>query len=324
MKDIILKLSELGCSDVHIQSDRPIYYRYLGRIERLEKVASQEDIKDFLCDIEYGAQDYVDTKEVDASFSIKIFRYRMNIYKFDGGISLAIRILSNNIQTIEDLGLPYSLKNISNMKGGLVIVTGPTGSGKSTTLAAVIDNINKTKRKHIITIEDPIEYIHENINSIITQRQVGRDTSDFGNALRASLRQDPDIILIGEMRDIETVKTALEAAETGHLVLSTMHTKSASETVSRIVDMFSNDTKDAIRSQLAQVLNLVFAQSLVLDKNEEKIIPIYEMMFTNSAIRNLIRDGKYHQIDNAIETSSSDGCISLESVKRKLKLMGKI
>lgn len=322
MKDIILKLSDLGCSDIHIQSGRPIYYRYLGKIYGIEKSISESDIRDFLSEIDYLAEDSEDLKEIDASFSIKNFRYRMNIYKFDSGISLAIRILSNKIQTIEDLGLPHSLKKISNMKGGLVIVTGPTGSGKSTTLAAIIDNINRTQRKHIITIEDPIEYIHENIGSIITQRQVGKDTIAFENALRASLRQDPDIILIGEMRDIETVKTALEAAETGHLVLSTMHTKSASETVSRIIDMFSNDQKEAIRAQLAQVLNLVFAQSLILDKNEEKRIPLYEMMVTNSAIKNLIRDGKYHQIDNVIETSSSDGCISIESVKRKLKIIG--
>ncbi len=251
--------------------------------------------------------------EIDLAFSIpEIGRFRVNIYKQSGTYSLAIRALPLEIKTFEQLNLPNAIKQLAYKSNGLVLVTGPTGSGKSTTLAALINLINSTRNCHIITIEDPIEYIHKNDLSIVSQREVGADTKSFNDALRSALRQDPDVILVGEMRDPETISIALSAAETGHLVLSTLHTVGAAKTIDRIVDSFSPEKQHQIRYQLATVLQGVISQVMIPKKNVAGCTVATEIMLVNNAISNLIRENKPHQILNVIQTNNDKGMITLD------------
>lgn len=255
----------------------------------------------------------LDKGEIDLAFSEEgVGRYRVNIYRQKGSYALAIRALPIKIKTFTELGLPAIIKQFAYKTNGLVLVTGPTGSGKSTTLAAILDLINKTRRCHIITIEDPIEYIYNHNLSLISQREIGRDTGSFSNALRGALREDPDVILVGEMRDQETIEIALTAAETGHLVLSTLHTIGAAKTIDRIVDAFPAQRRSQVLSQLATVLQGVVSQVLIPRKNTRGIIAATEIMLSTAAISNLIREGRPHQILNVLQTSTDMGMHTLD------------
>jgi len=238
--------------------------------------------------------------------------YRVNVFKYGGKIGLAARVISDRIPTIEELSLPDSIEKVAHINAGLVIVTGPTGCGKSTTIAAIIDAINRDKKRHILTIEDPIEYIHKNKNCIVTQREVGRDCSNFSDALRAGLRQDPDVIMVGEMRDLETISIAVTAAETGHLVLATLHTRNSYQTIERIIDVFPSTHQQQIRVQLANSLMAVFAQRLVPRKGGNGRLPVVESMIVTPAVRNLIRENKIHQLYTFIQTGQKTGMQTMD------------
>lgn len=322
--DDLLKFAvEKGASDVHITVGVPPIFRMNGQlvkitdIERLmpadtavivESVMSEDILKQ-----------YKEKGEVDFSYAVQgIGRFRVNVYNQRGSASMALRTVPLRVPTIEELQLPDTLKKMADNKRGLILVTGPTGSGKSTTLAAMIDHINKTRSAHVLTLEDPIEYLHRHDKSIVNQREIGLDSMTYGNALRASLRQDPDVILIGEMRDLETISTAITAAETGHLVLSTLHTTGAVATVDRIVDVFPPGQQEQIRVQLASVLQGVVSQQLLKKSDDSGRIAALEILLCNSAIRNHIREGKSHQIMSSIQTGRKVGMISMDAYLSEL------
>lgn len=263
--------------------------------------------------------------DLDFSFSKPgLGRFRVNVYRQRGTYSVAIRSLPFNIPSFDSLGLPQIVRSFARKTRGLVLATGPTGSGKSTTLASLLNLINEERRAHIITIEDPIEYLHKHKNGLIDQREVGADAKSFASALRATLREDPDVILVGEMRDPETISIALTAAETGHLVFSTLHTVGAAKTIDRIIDSFPPAQQNQVKSQLATVLEGVISQQLIPRRNGSGIIAAIEVMVVNSAIRNLIREGKPFQINSIIQTSSSIGMQSLEANLAQLCMDGVI
>lgn len=258
-------------------------------------------------------------REIDLSYGIPgVSRFRVNIFHQRNAVSLAFRVISREIPTIDDLRLPNVLKKIAKNSHGLVLVTGPTGSGKSTSLAAMIDYMNRTMNKHIITLEDPIEYLHKHNQSIIDQREVGFDTLSFAKGLRACLRQDPDVILVGEMRDYETISTAITAAETGHLVLGTLHTQDVSSTMDRMIDVFPSQQKDQIRIILASILRAVVSQRLFPRTQGSGRVVATEIMLNNSAVKNLIRNEKMFQIPNILQTSKNEGMHTMEMNIRQL------
>ena len=263
---------------------------------------------------------YLETNgEADFSFSKPgLGRFRVNAYRQRGTYSLAIRLLPFEIPRFDSLGLPQVIKNFSLKSRGLVLATGPTGSGKSTTLASLIGLVNEQRKAHIITIEDPIEYLHKHRNGLIDQREVGSDTKSFASALRAALREDPDVILVGEMRDPETIAIALTAAETGHLVFSTLHTVGAAKTIDRIIDSFPPAQQNQVKGQLATVLEGVVSQQLIPRRDGSGVVPAVEVMVVTPAIRNLIREGKPYQINSMIQTGTSSGMQSLEANLAKL------
>ena len=250
-------------------------------------------------------------------------RFRVSAYKQRGSYAAVIRIVLFDLPNYRDLQIPDEVMKLADEKNGLVLVTGPAGSGKTTTLACVIDAINNTRNSHIITLEDPIEYLHRDQKSLVSQREISTDTDSYLTALRACLRQAPDIVLLGEMRDHETIKTAMTAAETGHLIISTLHTVGAVNTIDRIVDVFPPSQQQQVRIQLSMLLRTVVSQQLLI-KNSGGIIPAFEIMHVNSAIRNMIREGKTHQIDNVIQTSSSMGMVSMDSFILELVQSGEI
>lgn len=308
---------DYGASDIHFSVGVPPMIRKNGIIIPIENYnkLSVEDAKQLVHQM--LADDKKDTLmqlgDVDFSYIIpKVGRFRVNIYKQRGSYSIAIRILTSEIPTLESLGLPAVVRGLANKKKGLVLVTGPTGSGKSTTLAAMIDYINKTRRTHIITIEDPIEYLHKHGNSIINQREIGADVGSFDRAIRSALREDPDVILVGEMRDLETIKAAVTAAETGHLVLSTLHTNGAATTVDRIIDIFPSNQQRQIRVQLSNVLEGVITQKLVIKSDGKGRTLAMETLVVNDAVRNLIREEKVHQIPSVMQTNIKQGMQSME------------
>ena len=262
--------------------------------------------------------------EFDLSFQIKdVARFRVNIFHQVHGPSIVFRVIPLSIPSLESLDLPPILTDMCSYKNGLVLVTGPTGSGKSTTLAAMLDNINSNKPDHIITLEDPIEFMHKSKQCLVQQREVSQHTKSFNDALRAALREDPDIILVGEMRDPETIRLALTAAETGHLVFSTLHTSSAPKTVNRIIDVFPAGEKPMVRSMLAESLKAVVAQSLLKRKGGGRVA-VHEIMICNSAISNLIREDKIQQIPLSIQTGQASGMMTLDQSMAKLRAEGKI
>jgi len=262
-------------------------------------------------------------KELDFSFGYKNMRFRVNVFFQKGTEAASLRLISKDIKTFKELGLPPILEKFTEHSQGFVIITGPTGSGKSTTLAALVDKINTEKKKHIVTIEDPIEYVFEHKQSLISQREIGSDTNSFSRALRSALREDPDVVLVGEMRDLETIESALTLAETGHLVFTTLHTNSSAQTADRIISVFPPHLQQQISSQIASVLVGVVSQRLVPKINGGRVLAA-EIMIANSAIKSLIRDGKGFQIPNVIQTSASEGMISLDKVLAEYVSRGEI
>lgn len=321
----LAKQTEL--SDIHIHSDRAIAYREHGDMIHLpDHITDAESIREFLQEFlsEADLAFFMDHKDHDFAIESDGFRFRVNAFQENNAYALILRIITTNIPSFEDLNLPAYIRTIPNLETGLVLVTGPTGSGKSTTLATLIDVINATQKGHIITIEDPVEFKHESKASVITQREVGRDTKSFTNALRASLREDPDIILVGELRDLETIQLALTAAETGHLVFGTLHTNSAPSTIVRIIDVFPPEQQEQVRSQLASTLRCVITQQLLKRVDKEGRCAAFEIMICNPAIRNLIRDNKVFQIENSMQMGKAEGQMLMANSLKDLISEGKI
>ena len=303
-----------GASDLHLTVGISPIIKVNGKLVRLEhEILRPEDTEAYAKEILQDAYEKYDAiGEYDTSYSIHgKGRFRVNIYKQRNSTALAIRVISLDMPTLDSLGYPETLKDICNLKRGLVLVTGPTGSGKSTTLAALINEINSNRESHIITIEDPIEFLHKHNKSIVNQREIGKDTLSYERALKAALREDPDVILIGEMRDLETISTAITAAETGYLVFSTLHTIGAAKTIDRIVDVFPPHQQEQIKIQLASVLQTIISQQLVETIDGERTASL-EIMVATPAIKNLIREGKTHQIESSIQTGSKYGMRTMD------------
>lgn len=304
-------------SDLHIVQGVPPTLRVDGELVPLDYgVLQSKDTETLLLNILDANKMKLlkeDKKEVDFSFAYKDFRFRVNVYLEQSSICGSLRLLPNEIKPLSELGVPPIIEKFTEHSQGLIVVTGPTGHGKSTTLASMVDAINAKRHGHIITVEDPVEYVFEHKKCIVSQREVGTDTISFTAALRAALREDPDIVLVGEMRDLESVEAAITIAETGHLVLTTLHTNSAAQTTDRIVDVFPEQQQQQIRAQLASVLLGIVSQRLIPRVSGGRILAS-EVMVANSAIRATIRDGKTHQLPNIIQTSAAEGMISLDKV----------
>jgi twitching motility protein PilT len=319
-------MHEKGSSDLHIAVGIPPIIRLDGALlpipfEKVTPQASQRLIYDILTDEQI--QRFETDLELDFSYQLaRIARFRVNVYRDKGNVATAFRQIPQKIPTIKDLGLPGVLEELTRLPRGLILVTGPTGSGKSTSLAAMINQINTEESKHIITIEDPIEYLHTHRFSIINQREVGQDTKQFKNALRAALREDPDVILVGEMRDLETMQMAVSAAETGHLVFATLHTNSAATSVERIVDSFPSGQQEQVRLQLSNNLQAILCQQLIPRANQPGRVCCMEIMRASPAIRNLIREAKAHQITSMIQTSANLGMTTMDQSLRDLYVRG--
>lgn len=321
---------EKGTSDVHITPGRAVMFRIDGTLREMGEEQDrfrEEDVEPFLAPMltEQIRKDFNERGEVDFAYSLPgIGRYRVNLFMERGAMACAIRILPFKIPSPDILRLPNCLFELTNKKRGLVLVTGATGSGKSTTLASLINLINMNHPKHIITLEDPIEYLHNHGKSIVNQREIGRDSMSYSNALRAALRQDPDVILVGEMRDLETISIAITAAETGHLVFSTLHTNSAASTIDRVIDVFPPHQQQQIRVQLSSVLECVVSQQLLPLAGGKGRAGAYEVMLANPAIRNLIREAKAFQIPSIMQTNKHLGMQTMDDALLKLYLERRI
>lgn len=316
-------------SDIHITVGIPPVFRINGKLKSIDmpKLTPQdtEEIVMQLLRDESKREAFLREGEADFSYGIpSIGRFRVNVYRQRGTCAAALRSVAINIPTMEELGIPSVIQDLARNTRGLVLVTGPTGSGKSTTLAAMIDQINHERACHILTLEDPIEYLHKHNKSIVNQREIGPDTKSYGVALRSALREDPDVILVGEMRDLETISIAITAAETGHFVLSTLHTIGAAQTVDRVIDVFPPHQQEQIRIQLSNVLKGVVSQQLLKSKDGKGRVAATEIMVTTSAISNLIREGKSHQINSMIQTGSKYGMHSMDMNLTSLYKQGKI
>lgn len=315
-------------SDVHLTVGIPPMMRVNGKLHALQadKLLPKDTeayARSVLKEDQY--EKYKEVGEMDFSYAMPgVSRFRVNIFRQRGSDALALRTIPINVPTLESLNMPEVIRGLTDKTRGLVLVTGPTGSGKSTTLAAMINEINHTQNSHIITLEDPIEYLHRHNTCIVNQREVGNDTMSYANALRAALREDPDVILVGEMRDLETISIAVTAAETGHLVFSTLHTIGASKTIDRIVDVFPPYQQQQIRVQLASVFEGVISQQLIPLKDGSGRTAALEIMVANPAIRNLIREGKTHQIDSSIQTGAKSGMRTMDSSIAELYKQGLI
>lgn len=319
----------LGCSDLHFTTNIGPVVRLHGSLGQMKDypIMTWQEIKNISDQMTNDAQKESIAKNIDTDFSYVTasgFRHRVNVYFQRGNIAIAIRLLSNSIPTLEELHLPRVLADFSMRPRGLVLVTGPTGSGKSTTLAAMIDYVNVHRSAHIITVEDPIEYVHEHKCCMVNQREVGQDVPSFALALRAALREDPDVILVGEMRDFETISAAVTAAETGHLVFSTLHTTSAPDTINRIIDVYPEYQQQQIRAQLANVLVGVVSQTLLPLANGKGRIAAQEILNCNDACSAMIRDGKVHLIHSAIQTGKANGMMCLDQELARLTASGTI
>ena len=316
--DTILSLAvENKCSDIHITVGVPPMGRIDGQLtpfEGYDRLVG-EDTRSLAYSLvnEDQIKRLEQNGEVDFSYSIpSVGRFRVNIFRQRGSFSVVLRVLSSKIPTIDELGLPPIFKELALKPRGLILVTGPTGSGKSTTLASIIDYINNNRRGHILTLEDPIEYLHKHNRCVVNQREIGDDSHTFSSALRASLREDPDVLLVGEMRDLETISIAVSAAETGHLVLSTLHTVSAAQTVDRIIDMFPSNQQQQIKVQLSGVLQGVISQQLLRLTGGHGRIAALEILLFTDAIRNVIREGKTQQIPSMMQTAISQGMLTMD------------
>ncbi len=328
IEQILEKGSELGASDVHLTVGLPPKMRVNGNLLTSDfPVMKPADTLDVLVGIMTERQRAIfeERGEFDMSFSVSgLGRYRVNAFKQRGSIALAFRVVGTNVPSPEVLGVPESVIDLYQRKRGLILVTGPTGSGKSTTLAAIIDKINSCRDAHIITLEDPIEYLHPHKLSMMNQREIGIDSQSYANALRAALREDPDVILVGEMRDFETISVAITAAETGHLVLSTLHTNSAASTVDRVIDVFPPHQQQQIRIQFANVLEAIIAQQLIPTADGTSRVAAFEVMHANHAVRNLIREAKSHQLESVMQTNRKMGMMTMDEAIGQLYLAGKI
>lgn len=327
--DELFKLMvDQGASDLHVTSGAPPYLRLHGNMVPLNyRELSNQDVQGLIFEIlsEKQKKSFVEKWELDFAYTLPgTGRFRCNIFMQRKGLGAVFRIIPEKIKTAAELGLPPIVLDMIDCDRGLILVTGPTGSGKSTTLAAMMHQINMTRETHIITVEDPIEFVHPNLKSLVNQREVGSHTKNFSNALKAALREDPDILLVGEMRDLETISLALTAAETGHIVFATLHTNSAAKTIDRIIDVFPAGQQQQIRTMLAESLRGVVAQTLFTRADGQGRVAAYEIMRNTKAISNLIREGKVHQIPSAIQTGSSQGMILFEKYIEDLVKKGKV
>ncbi len=326
--DLLRICVEKGGSDLHISVGVPPIIRVDGQLlpTNYEKVSPQDAqrlIYDILTDDQI--QRFETHFELDFSYQLaRLSRFRVNVYRDRANVAMAFRVIPSRIPTLRELSLPPVLEELTRLPRGLVLVTGPTGSGKSTTLAAMINQINSERSVHVLTIEDPIEYLHSHRFSIINQREVGQDTKTFANALRAALREDPDVILVGEMRDLETMQNAVSAAETGHLVFATLHTNSAATSVERIVDSFPPGQQEQVRLQLSNNLQAILCQQLLPRANQPGRVCVMEIMTASPAIRNLIRENKAHQITSMIQTSANLGMQTMDQGLRDAYVRGLI
>jgi twitching motility protein PilT len=304
-------MNEQGASDLHLSTGNPPIFRQRGEMVRLNfKTLGHDELKTILFEIlsEKQQAHFNETKDLDFAYEVPgLARFRGNIMMQYRGIAAVFRIIPSKILSADELGLPEGVRRMTNFKKGLVLVTGPTGSGKSTTLAGMIDLINSTRKEHILTFEDPLEFIHENKMSLMNQRQIGEHTESFASALRAALREDPDVILVGEMRDLTTIHLAMSAAETGHLVFGTLHTSTAAKTVDRIIDVFPTDQQEQVRAMLSESLKGVICQQLLKTADGKGRVAALEIMLGTPAIANLIREGKTFQIPSIMQTAKKDG-----------------
>ena len=322
ISELLLFVHKEGASDLHISAGEPPMVRIYGEIKRVEiPPLTREDLHVMLYDVlnDHQRKKFEEVNELDFSLELKgVARFRVNAFRQQRGDGVVFRVIPQKILSLEQLGLPKGLREVCQNERGLVLVTGPTGCGKSTSLAAMIDVINSSLKGHIITIEDPIEFVHESKNCLINQREVGAHTLSFSNALRSALREDPDIILVGEMRDLETISLALTAAETGHLVFSTLHTSGAAKTVDRIIDVFSAEQQSQVRAQFAESIQAIISQVLLKRRDGRGLVAALEIMIGTPAVRNLIREGKVAQLPSAIQTGQKFGMITLDQSLKDL------
>jgi twitching motility protein PilT len=326
---VLTRMTQERASDVHLTPGFPPAMRIRGRILALEEypVLSPQDCRDTVYSILNDDQRkrFESEKQLDLAYAVPgVARFRVNCFFQRGSISAAFRLIPHQIPDLAELNLPLVLEELTRKPRGFVLVTGPTGSGKSTTLAALVDIINREREEHILTIEDPIEFLHSHKRCIVNQREIGADAQDFSLALKSALREDPDVILVGEMRDLETISTALTAAETGHLVFATLHTQSTSQTVDRIVDVFPSHQQQQVRMQLSIALEGIVTQQLLPTADGSSRVVGCEVLVPTPAVRNLIREGKTHQIYSTIQTSGSIGMQTMDAHLAQLVRMGKI
>jgi twitching motility protein PilT len=326
--DIFKIIKEQGASDLHMASGSKPMLRIDNELQAVEYAELTPELnRKLLYELMTPAQvaQFEKTRDIDFGYQVPgVTRLRCNIFEQRSGIAAVFRLIPTEIRTAEQLGLPPQILKFCDLPRGLVVVTGATGSGKSTTLAAMIDTINANQRSHILTIEDPIEFVHSNKKSLVNQREVGSHTGSFSAALRAALREDPDIVLVGEMRDLETIKLAITAAETGHLVFGTLHTNSAASTVDRIIDVFPGEDQQQIRVMLSESLKGVIAQRLLTRKGGKGRVAAFEILKTTTAISNMIREGKTFQIASAMQIGRKDGMISLDQYLADLVSQGRV
>jgi twitching motility protein PilT len=324
---LLLRMMDNSASDLHVVVGQPPKFRIHGAVTPVDDypVLDEPTVKQWMFEICSADQRerYLENKDFDFAYGIgERARYRVNYFFQRTGVGAVFRIIPYEIATIEQLNLPPVLKKLADLRGGLVLVTGPTGSGKSTTLAAIIDLINKTQRRHIVTIEDPIEFVHRNDRSIVTHREIGEHTKDFASALRGVFRQDADVVLVGEMRDLETISLALSAAATGTLVYGTLHTNSAAKTIDRIIDVFPSDQQEQIRIMLSESVKAIVAQQLIRRKDGKGRIAVNEILLGSPALSNLIREGKIESIINVIQSGRAQGMQTMDEGLEKLLKQG--
>ena len=317
-----------NASDLHVTSGAQPHLRINGEMAPLNyKPLSNQDVQALIFEVltEKQKRTFIDRWELDFAYSLSgVARFRGNVFMQRKGLGAVFRVVPETIRTAQELALPQQIIDLVEVKRGLILVTGPTGSGKSTTLAALIHHLNTTRNAHIITIEDPIEFVHQNHKCLINQREVAAHTKSFANALRSSLREDPDIILVGELRDLETVSLAITAAETGHLVFATLHTNSAPKTIDRIIDVFTADQQQQIRSMVAESLRGVVAQHLFTRTDQQSRVAAFEILYNTKSISNLIRENKIHQIPSAMQTGKGQGMMRFENYIEDLVRKGQI
>lgn len=328
LHELLIEALEKKASDVHFTVALPPMMRVNGELEPMRDYMLMPEHTQRLCMqmlTERHKEELAEKGEVDFSYAIpNVSRFRVNVYKQRRSYGAAIRVIMTTIPTIGSLNMPKTLETLAMKPRGLILVTGPTGSGKSTTLAAMIDYVNSNRSSHILTLEDPIEYLHRHKRSMVNQREVGDDSQSFANGLRAALREDPDVILVGEMRDLETISIAIAAAETGHLVMSTLHTTSAAQTIDRIVDVFPPYQQTQIRVQLASVIQGIIAQQLLITADGKGRVAALEILLGTDAVRNTIREGKVHQLQSYIQTGHKTGMMSMDYSLAQLVRQSKI